>query len=100
MFQGVRDDSYDKKTDTGVQRVPRFVADVYVVGMGALEIPVDDMAYRNLQAVQMGTAVLVPLVPEVRNNIITAASGRPYVRRELSVRIGALELAEQGKKAS
>lgn len=100
-LQGVRDASYDKKqTDGSTERVPRFVADLYIRGMGAVEMTVDQQTAVNLDKLAPGTAVLLPVQLENRNVVVNTGTGRPYARRELGVRLGALELAEQGKKAS
>lgn len=100
-LQGVRDASYDKKqTDGSTERVPRFVADLYIRGMGAVEMTVDQQTAVNLDKLAPGTPVLLPVQLENRNVVVNTGTGRPYARRELGVRLGALELAEQGKKAS
>lgn len=101
-LQGVRDASYPKKNaETGKEeRVPRFVADLYIRGMGAVEMTVDQETAVNLDKLAPGTPVLLPVQLENRNVVVNTGTGRPYARRELGVKLGALELAEQGKKAS
>ena len=100
-LQGVRNASYDKKqTDGSTERVPRFVADLYIRGMGAVEMTVDQQTAANLDKLEPGTPVVLPVQLENRNVVVKNPGGRDYARRELGVRLGALELAEQGKKAS
>lgn len=100
FLQGARDDSYDRKTDTGTQRVPRYLVDVYIGGLGALEVPVDVTTYMNILRLPPMTELVVPVELSVQNRVIKTDQGRSYARRELGVRLGDLELAEQGKKAS
>lgn len=99
-LQGTRDASYDKKqSDGSVERVSRYVADLYIAGMGAVEVTVDQTTYGNLGKQPPMTTITVPVQLEMRNSVVSTASGRPYARRELGVRLGNLELAD-GKRAS
>lgn len=99
FLQGARDDSYDKKTDTGTQRVPRYLVDVYVGGLGALEVPVDVTTYTNTLKLPPMTELVLPVELSVQNRVVKSPGGRDYARRELGVRLGALELAQTAAKA-
>lgn len=102
-MNGVRDDSYDKKDkETGkVERVERYVADVYIPGLGAAELPVTPQEYGALLGVKPNTEATVPVRLEIANVVIPARvpGGRSFARRELQARFGNLELKQASAKA-
>lgn len=88
FFMGVRDDSYTKKD--GV-RVERFLADVYVPGLGGFDMPVTAAQYAGLLQQSPNTPMVLPLQLRIENTM-REFNGRKFPVRDLTVRTGALEI--------
>jgi hypothetical protein len=96
-LQGVRDDSYTKKS-TG-EHVPRFMADLYHPGTGSFSLPVNTTVYAQLiNLPPMVTQFKLPYRLEPTLRVVKLDGGGSYARQEMGVQFGDLEQIEQGRK--
>lgn len=96
FFNGVRDESYIKKGED--KQTDRFVADMYMPGVGAYDVLLSTGQYAQFLNLQPGTQMLQGFKIEVRNSVVAGAKGSFAVRRP-EVRFLDLELLEAGKAA-
>lgn len=96
FFNGVRDESYRKKGEETVTE--RFVADMYMPGVGAYDVLLTAGQYARFLNLQPGTQMLQGFKIEVRNSVVSNGKGSFAVRRP-EVRFLDLELLEAGKAA-
>lgn len=92
FLKGVKDDSYGE----GKDRVTRYLAQLYVPGMGDFNVILrsTEQALKLSALDPMVTRVRVPFVLESRSEVRTSDSGRKYARDTVLVRFddGLLEV--------
>lgn len=98
ILNGCRTRSWkDRKTG---EDVVRFIADLYMPGMGAYDAMLTSEQYAQLATLAPGTALVQTYRMEIRDEVISRDGGRPFAVRRPTVVFGALSLVENARKAS